>query len=40
MSVAGAFVVDDRPVFIGLDLAWQSRNRTGGAVIEDEQAAW
>ena len=28
-------VVDDRPVFIGLDLAWGSRNRTGGAVIQD-----
>ena len=35
VSVAGAFVVDDRPVFIGLDLAWSSRNRTGGAVIQD-----
>ncbi len=28
-------VADDRPVFIGLDLAWSSRNRTGGAVIQD-----
>ena len=26
---------DDRPVFIGLDLAWGSRNCTGGAVIQD-----
>lgn len=28
-------VVHDRPVFIGLDLAWSNRNRTGGAVIQD-----
>ena len=33
--VAGALVADDRPAFIGLDLAWSSRNRTGGAVIQD-----
>lgn len=25
----------DRPVFIGLDLAWSCRNRTGGAVIRE-----
>ncbi len=31
----GASIASDRPVFIGLDLAWSSRNRTGGAVIQD-----
>lgn len=30
-----ASVVGERPVFIGLDLAWSSRNHTGGAVIQD-----
>ena len=30
-----AGVAGDQPVFIGLDLAWSSRNRTGGAVIQD-----
>lgn len=34
-AAVGAAVVADRPVFIGLDLAWSSRNRTGGAVIQD-----
>ncbi|MFN8466801.1 MAG: DUF429 domain-containing protein [Caldilineaceae bacterium] len=34
-GVAGVLVAANRPVFIGLDLAWSSRNRTGGAVIQD-----
>lgn len=28
-------MASDKPVFIGIDLAWRARNRSGGAVIRD-----
>jgi predicted RNase H-like nuclease len=37
--MAATPIVPGQPVFIGLDLAWSSRNRTGGAVIQDGQLA-